>query len=355
MRVDRDATIAKVRMLPGKPAARFGVLLLLALAMSAALASAALADSATISVTNTAGASDPAAKLPRVFTLSGVSAAQNEIFVKYRAPGGAPCAPSARSDTGQYLENESEFDDNVWDGEEVNGDFNLSFVDSWPTVGPSMFCIWIGENESAITPPITQVVSFRAPSGTVSAVITPSRPAPNELATITAGGASEAPAEVDATVKTGGGGAPCAPTPTSDSGENVLYSNVNGAFSVQSTFKEETPGTYELCVWLVNSREASPPALAGPVSIPFVVGYPTPPPPVKRPPPPAHCIVPTFSTHMTLGSVKRRIAGSHCRVGLVRYAHSRSVKRGDVIRLSPRPHSRLAHDAHVAVLVSAGR
>src|ERR1035437_824198 len=83
--------------------------LLLALCVAATclwLSPAALADSATITVDNTSGQSDPATQLPRVFTLTGVSAAPESVFVKYRSPGGAPCAPSAQSDSGQTLDRE---------------------------------------------------------------------------------------------------------------------------------------------------------------------------------------------------------------------------------------------------------
>lgn len=42
-------------------------------------------------------------------------------------------------------------------------------------------------------------------------------------------------------------------------------------------------------------------------------------------------------------------------VGRVAYAHSRSVKRGDVIRLGSGPGTHLRHGAQVLILVSSGR
>ena len=53
-----------------------------------ATAQIAQADSATLTVTNTAGQSDPAAGLPRVFTVSGVAAVPEELFVLSRPTGG---------------------------------------------------------------------------------------------------------------------------------------------------------------------------------------------------------------------------------------------------------------------------
>jgi hypothetical protein len=317
-------------------------------------ASTVQADSAVLSVTNTAGASDPAAQLPRVFTLSGVSAVPSSVFVKYRAPGGAECAANANEDSGSVLEGPF----GAFWSTGVNGDFRIQQVMTWPTPETVMFCIWIASNEYEISPPITQLITFRAPSGSVSATINPSSPEPDQSATLTVGGASEAPAAVVSTITPGGGGAACAPTPQSDSGQQVLSSNVNGAFSVQEAFKEEEPGTYLLCTWLMPSQDSGPPALAGPEAVTFVVGYPTPPPPPVSTPslaPPPRCVVPTFDSRMSLGAVKRRIVSSHCRVGRIVYAHSRSVRRGDVVRLSPRPHTHLAHLALVSILVSAGR
>ncbi|MFI4990455.1 MAG: hypothetical protein ACHQHO_06025, partial [Solirubrobacterales bacterium] len=241
--------------------------------MAGALASAvpAFADNAVISVTNTAGQSDPAADLPRVFTVSGATAAPERIFVKSRAIGGAPCAPSAGSDTGNRVDEYPAF---AWEAE-VNGAFSLSKVITWGSVGPELFCIWIASGENSIATPITQVITFRSPSGTISAAINPPVPKPNENATLTVLGSSEAPERAFAKVRPAGGAA-CAATFSGDTGDALLgeYSNeVNGAYQLQSTFSEAKAGNYLLCLWLASSS-GSIPAVAGPQPIPFTVGYP---------------------------------------------------------------------------------
>lgn len=336
---------------------RAGVTCALACAALAGLGapSVVFADDATITVTTTSGQSDPAAGLPRIFTLSGNSAAPEEVFVKYRAPGGAPCAPNAASDTGQPIEEYP----NVWWGYGVNGDFSFPTVFTWPNPGTTMFCIWIAGNAEAITTPITQMITFRAPGGTINATVSPPSPLPGQEATITLTGVSEAPEEVFASVKPAGATS-CAPTFEADSGQSVIDGdNVNGSYSVQNTYTQDSAGTYELCAWLASSASATP-AIAGPQPVTFVVGTPLPPPPPPQthpqpPRPTPSCVVPRFDSRMSLATVKRRIAGSHCRVGRIRYARSRSVRRGDVVRLTPEPHTRLGDGAFVGVLVSTGR
>jgi hypothetical protein len=172
------------------------------------------ADSASLSITNTAGEPDAVAGLPRVFTLSGSTAAPERVYIKSRATGGAPCAPSAESDTGGVVATNEE--SNLAYGTAVNGAFSLKRVYTWEPPGAELFCVWIAETGSQIVTPISQVVTFRAPGGVISASINPATPRPNEQATVTVSGATEAPEEVFATVRPAG--APCAPTsvPTAD-------------------------------------------------------------------------------------------------------------------------------------------
>jgi hypothetical protein len=306
-------------------------------------AAPAFADSASIAVTNTAGESDPAADLPRVFTVSGATAAPESVFVKTRAVGGAPCAPSAGSDTGERSL--------AWETE-VNGAFSISKVITWGSPGPALFCIWIASNSNSITTPISQVITFRSPSGTIAATISPPVPKPGENATLTVLGTSEAPEEAFAKVRTAGGAA-CAPDFSADPGSSLLdYSNeINGAYQLKSTFSEATAGNYVICLWLASSS-SSIPAVAGPQPIPFTVGYPPPPPP--PPPPPAPCIVPGVGARTRLATIERRIRAAHCRVGRIHYARARHVGRGYVIGVSPHPRAYLSHGAAVSVIVSLG-
>jgi hypothetical protein len=147
------------------------------------------------------------------------------------------------------------------------------------------------------------------------------------------------------------GGAPCAPTPRTDSGEQLIGGQeVNGSFSVQATTTESKAGTYLICLWLAASSETTP-AVAGPQPVLFTVGYPPPPPP----PPPPPCIVPTLRANTRLTAIERRIRAAHCRLGRIRYSHTRRIRRGIVVSLSPRPRARLSSGSRVAILVSLGR
>jgi hypothetical protein len=262
---------------------RSGVLLsLLVLVAVFTCAGSAFADSASISVTNTVGGSDPASSVPRVFTVSGVAAVPERIYVKYRAPGGAECAPSAESDSGKTIYGFA-YDNSV------NGEFHLSSVVEWGSPGPEMFCIWLAQGESSAASPITQTITFRAPNGTITATVNPITPRTGQPATITVTGSSEAPARVYATIRSAGG-AGCAPTYEADSGQSLIDGQgVNGSFSLQATTTQAQAGTYLICLWLASSENATP-AIAGPQPETFTVANPPPPPPPPPPAPSAECL-----------------------------------------------------------------
>ncbi len=257
---------------------------LLALVAVLVYAGSAFADSASISVTTTSGQSDPAAGVPRIFTVSGVASVPERVFVKWRAPGGAPCAPTAQSDTGSTIEY---FD---WAyGEEVNGDFSFQKVFTWEQTGPQVFCIWLASNDSTIATPITQVITFRAPNGTITATVNPLTPAPAQQATITVTGSSEAPEKVYAKIRPAGG-APCAQTYEADTGSNLIEGDdVNGSFSEQAQTTQSKAGTYLICLWLAGSANDTSP-IAGPQPETFTVASPPPPPPPPPPAPSAQCL-----------------------------------------------------------------
>src|ERR1700710_1494602 len=83
-------------------------------------ASPALADSASITFTDAAGASDPAVGVGRTFTVTGNSAVSKNIYVLVRPAGGAPCAPSASSDAGTSSPYDYEFSGDSFYGAAVN-------------------------------------------------------------------------------------------------------------------------------------------------------------------------------------------------------------------------------------------
>jgi len=310
-------------------------------------AAPALANSASISVTNTGGTSDPASGVPRVYTLTGDAPVGEEIFVKYRAPGGAACAPTAHSDSGSLVPNED--GDYSWYGSAVNGSFSLQHADTWEPAGTFVFCIWLAPDETTVATPITQTITFRPPTGTITATVSPSTPTVDQQATATITGMSEAPEEVYAAIRVAGG-APCAPTYEADTGSGLVNGrDVNGAFSVSATFTEESAGSYVLCLWLASSStDVSP--VAGPQPETFsVVNVPTPPPP----PPP--CVVPAFGLANSLALVVASIHSGDCSVGRVAYSANVNVPRGDVVSLSPAPGTQLTAGSPVVVVVSTGR
>ncbi len=303
----------------------------------------AMADTATISVTNTAGQSDPAAGLARVFTVSGQTAKPENVYVAYRATGGAPCAPSYDGDSGRQFEN---YNGDQFGGNSANGNFTHSQVDTWQTPGTYVFCIWITDKGSnGITTPITQTITFRSPSGTITATVNPVTPMAGQQATVTVTGSSEAPARVFASIR-GAGGAPCAPTFDAETGSSLIDGqNVNGSFSQQATTQPLTAGNYLICLWLASSS-TDPSPTAGPQPEMFTVTAP--------PPPPAPCVVPGFAANAPAAAVRQSLVSGHCTVGAVRYSASQSVPQGDVVQLSSPSGTQLAPGAAVDLLVSTG-
>jgi hypothetical protein len=311
---------------------------------------AALADSASISVTNTAGQSDPAAGLPRIFTVSGNVAVPTKLFVKYRGPGGAPCAPNAESDTGSYLDGQYLWNSTFYRAA-VEGTFAIHEVITWSSPGPVVFCIWLAGEEKEIANPITQTITFRSPGGTITATVNPTTPTPGQRATVIVTGSSEAPAKVYAKIRSAGG-ASCAPAFEADSGEDLIDGeSVNGSFSVQSQTAALKAGQYLLCLWLATGP-AETPAIAGPQPETFSVGTPPPPPP---PPPAPSCIVPHVGAAVSLRTIERRLTAAHCGLGRIRYAFSAHRRRGAVISLSSKAGTLLSSRYPVGVLVSLGR
>lgn len=66
------------------------------------------------------------------------------------------------------------------------------------------------------------------------------------------------------------------------------------------------------------------------------------------------CLVPKL-TGKTLSAAKRSLTAHDCRVGKIKHAKSRKVKKGRVISQKPKAGSRLRHGAKVNLVVSKGR
>jgi len=332
---------------------RFAAALSLLSALALVVAPAVYADTASITVRDAAGNEDPVANVGRTLSLRGKASAPRRIFVRFRAPGGAACTPSASSDAGRALGHDgsrfygSSGGDAPYYGSSVNGDFDISRAGRWTEgAGTFMFCIWIADSSSTATTPITQTITFRASNGTVSSAVSPSTLQPTQLGTLTVTGTTEAPAEIY--VKTrAAGGAPCASTFAADPGSEILDGrNVDGTFSQQTTISREEPGTYLVCTWLAESSSDTTP-IAGPQPTTFQVAAP--------PPPPPPCIVPALAPGTSVAEATGALTAANCTVGRRRYALSRSYARGTVIRLGSSSGTTLPNRAAVDLLISRGR
>jgi hypothetical protein len=303
-------------------------------------AAPAMADTASIAFLDAAGRDDPVAGIGRALTLSGNTSAPKRVYIRYRPTGGAPCAPSASSDSGSDYGQFSYFSGDQFNGSSVNGNFTFRKTGTWNESGTVTFCIWLADSESAVATPIRQDVTFRVPTGTVSGSISPASPQVSEAATVTITGSSEAPKRVYATYRLTGG-APCAISYDADSGRGVVNgTNVNGAFSFTQSLTISTPGTYMLCMWLADASNDSAP-VAGPQSATFVV--------------PTPCIVPELSPGATLTTVRSQLAAANCAVGTTTREASATIKNGRLIRLGSTPHASLAPGAPISVVLSSGR
>jgi hypothetical protein len=233
---------------------RLAVLTLVATVMLAVGAAAAMAD-ASISVTTADGRSDPVAFIPRVFTVSGASSGPTYLFVKHRAIGGAPCAPTPYADSGSSWTG--------YYGLAVNGAFSFPKVITWDAAGSWMFCFWLGPDERAISTPIAQTVIFRLPTGAMSASVAPLLIRPNQRARVTVTGTSEAPRDLYAKVRRAGTG-PCATSYDLDPGQSLISGeNVNGAFMGDAITFQPAPGQYVVCAWMAGSSyDPTPIAIA---------------------------------------------------------------------------------------------
>jgi hypothetical protein len=319
---------------------RSATLVVSALVASLLGAAPALADTASVSFLDAAGHNDPAVGLGRAFTLSGNSSTPKRIYIRYRPAGGAPCAPSASSDSGIGSWSLDDYSGDTFNDTSVNGDFTLRKTGVWRTAGTFTFCMWLAASENAVATPIRQDITFRAPTGVVSGSISPVSPQVDQAATVTFTGSSEAPKRVFATYRLTGG-APCAVSYSADSGRGLVDgTNVNGAFSFTQSLTVAAPGTYMICMWLADAGDDSAP-IAGPQTATFTV--------------PAPCIVPELAAGSTLSTVRSRLTGAHCALGKTSRRSSTSIKRGRLIRLGSAGGAVRAPGAAVSVVLSTGR
>ncbi len=213
---------------------------------SCTLAAAAAADTAAIAFTDANGMPDAVARTNRTVTITGTTSAPEHLYVKYRAAGGAPCASSWHDDPGDVPFTHPYTGDSFADA--VSGDFTLSRTGPWPSVGAQLFCIWLAGSPTQSVTPIGQVVTFRAPIGTIAVNVTPPQIVLGEAITVTIRGSSEAPAAVDATLHSGVN-FPCAASYRDDGGRTLVGNHaVHGAFSFTATTTELFATDTMVCV-----------------------------------------------------------------------------------------------------------
>ena len=209
--------------------------------LTCAIASPASADSASITFTDAAGVVDPVVGVGRTATLSGTSSISQRVYVRFRPAGGAPCAPSASSDSGS--QDFGGFSGDTFSGSTVNGNFTFQKTGTWSEPGTFMFCIYLAATDATATVPFVQDITFRSPVGSISATVEPITPLVGQAATVTIAGSSESPKRVYAAVRAAGG-APCAVSYDADQGRGLVNGvSVNGAFSVNETTTRPRPAT----------------------------------------------------------------------------------------------------------------
>jgi hypothetical protein len=289
-----------------KWAPRVGLAGVVAMAALLGSAGAALADSASISVTAANGASDPVAYIARVFSISGTASAGENLYVKHRAAGGAQCAPTAYSDPGRLSTG--------FYGLAVTGAFNVQRVWTWDAPGAWTFCMWLASSETTITTPIAQTISFRTPGGAIGASINPSVPTAGQRAEVTIAGTSEAPRRIWTKIRPASGA--CAPTYDLDPGQDLIEGwDADGAFDAKRYTTQSTPGQYLICAWLAGSSY-DPWPIAGPQALTFTV----------VPPPPVVASVATLDCRRR--SAVARLRASKVKSVCLRYRFSRPPSAG---------------------------
>lgn len=336
-------------MRQGGGASRRGRILFVATAMVAlASAGSAWANTASIKFVDAAGKEDPAAYVGRTLVLTGNAPTANTgVYIKFRAPGGAPCGPSANSDSGDSLS----FGNRGYDpAGRFNGNFDVRVSGIWDAPGTFVFCIWMTTGSGSTTStPITQNITFRGSTGSVSAAVAPPSVPLGQDVAATLSGSTEAPARVYASYRAAGG-APCAGTASADTGSqlNVSGTTVNGSFNIPATIDSPDAGNYQLCVWLARSSSDAP--IAGPQPTTFSVVAPPPPPPPVPP-----CIVPSTAPGTGLSTARSALTTAGCGIGLIRYVASARFARGTIVKLGSTSGTSLAPGAPVSILVSSGK
>lgn len=305
------------------------------------LAAPSSADTATLTVADANGTPDPVARVSRVVTITGTTTAPQYLYMKSRAAGGAPCAPSSADDPGVVPFRHPYTGDAF--GGMVNGDFTLKRTGPWPSVGPQLFCIWLAGSESQSVMPMSQIVTFRAPTGTIAVAVTPAQVVPGQAIMVRIRGTSEAPAVVNATLH-GSANPSCAASYGDDGGRTLVHTNVGeGTFSLVATSKELYANDTAVCAWLSDPFNPSSP-FAGPQAAFFSMLTAQ----------AAGCVVPVIPAGTPRVRVVAALEAGRCALGNETVVPSRSQPRGTLIRLGVAADTPVAPPGLVDAVFSAG-
>lgn len=242
-------------------AGTFLVALFAAAACLLAIAPLARADTVDLRVIDAGGRVDPVQDIARTFEFNVASGSNSYLFVKFRPSGGPGCAPTAASDSGDELVSYAK----VAAGSQI-----VTKVETFDDDGPHIFCSWLGAGTDSATLTSSQVVIFRRPSASIRFEGSPRTLGVDSPAKLLFSGRSEAPRQLLVKVRrTGGAG--CAPTADSDSGEYLFYDSVNGSFDFTRVVKYSEKGSYTVCTWIARNSSDTEPVIS-PKRFTFFVG-----------------------------------------------------------------------------------
>lgn len=317
--------------------------ILLCLCVSAAGMAVGLASaSAAPSIELTRGAAEPVESITT--QLGGVvtNGGGDSFFVHVKPTGGAGCAANPNADAGEEVI-----------GEFVTSQVNpVSFSENWTfhISGEYRECAWVTKGVDSEEVQATAEATFRVRQPHLALTISvPASVATGQTFQVV----TTAQAETERSVfeyalpNTGDGCPANAAAAGKSSGENEIlsYWDVTGG-PVSETKNESvnSAGTYLFCAYFEYPDSEDPPELSANAQLTVLA----------PPPPPPPCIVPNFTTHTMLTSIEQSLHAAGCTVGRVRYTASRSVRRGDVIKLTPASGTKLSPGATIEILVSNG-